>query len=98
MNEQQKFEKRKQRTKIILITVSVLFMIVMLVLPLFSVITNSLNEGFKFYVDAISTDYVKSALFVTILATLIAVIVNTFCYFSICVKRDHTDLKFTGKR
>ena len=73
MNEQQKFEKRKQRTKIILITVSVLFMIVMLVLPLFSVITNSLNEGFKFYVDAISTDYVKSALFVTILATLIAV-------------------------
>ena len=38
MNEQQKFEKRKQRTKIILITVSVLFMIVMLVLPLFSVI------------------------------------------------------------
>lgn len=179
MNEQQKFEKRKQRTKIILITVSVLFMIVMLVLPLFSVITNSLNEGFKFYVDVISTDYVKSALFVTILATLIAVIVNTFfgimaaflltkfsfkgkqvlatlidipfsifhftshrrtcilndiwktrmdissdpcdqfflwnkhpncicdsrsylsnnlCYFSICVKRDHTDLKFTGKR
>ena len=50
MNEQQKFEKRKQRTKIILITISVLFMIVMLVLPLFSVITNSLSEGFKFYV------------------------------------------------
>ena len=78
MNEQQKFEKRKQRTKIILITISVLFMIVMLVLPLFSVITNSLSEGFKFYVNSISTDYVKSALFVTILATLVAVAINTF--------------------
>lgn len=59
MNEQQKFEKRKQRTKIILITISALFMIVMLVLPLFSVITNSLSEGFKFYVSSISTEYVR---------------------------------------
>ena len=71
MNEQQKFEKRKQRTKIILITVSALFMIIMLVLPLFSVVTNSLSEGFKFYVSSISTDYVKSALFVTILQRLL---------------------------
>ena len=96
MNEQQKFEKRKQRTKIILITVSVLFMIVMLVLPLFSVITNSLNEGFKFYVDAISTDYVKSALFVTILATLFAVIVNTF--FGIMAAFLLTKFSFKGKQ
>jgi len=96
MNEQQKFEKRKQRTKIILITVSVLFMIVMLVLPLFSVITNSLNEGFKFYVDAISTDYVKSALFVTILATLIAVIVNTL--FGIMAAFLLTKFSFKGKQ
>ena len=96
MNEQQKFEKRKQRTKIILITVSVLFMIVMLVLPLFSVITNSLNEGFKFYVDAISTDYVKSALFVTILARLIAVIVNTF--FGIMAAFLLTKFSFKGKQ
>ena len=78
MNEQQKFEKRKQRTKIILITISALFMIVMLVLPLFSVITNSLSDGFKFYVSSISTEYVRSALFVTILATLVAVMINTF--------------------
>jgi sulfate transport system permease protein len=96
MNEQQKFEKRKQRTKIILITVSVLFMIVMLVLPLFSVITNSLNEGFKFYVDAISTDYVKSALFVTILVTLSAVIVNTF--FGIMAAFLLTKFSFKGKQ
>ena len=96
MNEQQKFKKRKQRTKIILITISVLFMIVMLVLPLFSVITNSLSEGFKFYVSSISTEYVRSALFVTILATLVAVTINTF--FGIMAAFLLTKFSFKGKQ
>lgn len=96
MNEQQKFEKRKQRTKIILITISVLFMIVMLVLPLFSVITNSSSEGFKFYVSSISTEYVRSALFVTILATLVAVTINTF--FGIMAAFLLTKFSFKGKQ
>ena len=96
MNEQQKFEKRKQRTKIILITISVLFMIVMLVLPLFSVITNSLSEGFKFYVSSISTEYVRSALFLTILATLVAVTINTF--FGIMAAFLLTKFSFKGKQ
>lgn len=96
MNEQQKFEKRKQRTKIILITISVLFMIVMLVLPLFSIITNSLSEGFKFYVSSISTEYVRSALFVTILATLVAVTINTF--FGIMAAFLLTKFSFKGKQ
>ena len=96
MNEQQKFEKRKQRTKIILITISVLFMIVMLVLPLFSVITNSLSEGFKFYVSSISTEYVRSSLFVTILATLVAVTINTF--FGIMAAFLLTKFSFKGKQ
>ncbi len=96
MNEQQKFEKRKQRTKIILITISVLFMIVMFVLPLFSVITNSLSDGFKFYVSSISTEYVRSALFVTILATLVAVTINTF--FGIMAAFLLTKFSFKGKQ
>lgn len=96
MNEQQKFEKRKQRTKIILITISALFMIVMLVLPLFYVITNSLSEGFKFYVSSISTEYVRSALFVTILATLVAVTINTF--FGIMAAFLLTKFSFKGKQ
>lgn len=96
MNEQQKFEKRKQRTKIILITISALFMIVMLVLPLFSVITNSLSEGFKFYVSSISTEYVRSALFVTILATLVAVAINTV--FGIMAAFLLTKFSFKGKQ
>ena len=96
MNEQQKFEKRKQRTKIILITISALFMIVMLVLPLFSVITNSLSDGFQFYVSSISTEYVRSALFVTILATLVAVTINTF--FGIMAAFLLTKFSFKGKQ
>ena len=96
MNEQQKFEKRKQRTKIILITISALFMIVMLVLPLFSVITNSLSDGFKFYVSSISTEHVRSALFVTILATLVAVTINTF--FGIMAAFLLTKFSFKGKQ
>lgn len=36
--------------------------LVMLVLPLISVIFNSLKEGLGFYMESISTEYVKSAL------------------------------------
>ena len=71
-------------------------MIVMLVLPLFSVITNSLSEGFKFYVSSISTEYVRSALFVTILATLVAVTINTF--FGIMAAFLLTKFSFKGKQ
>ena len=107
MNEQQKFEKRKQRTKIILITISVLFMIVMLVLPLFSVITNSLSEGFKFYVSSISTEYVRSDPsdqhllwneYPDRICDSRSHFSNHFRDLPICVKGDHTDLKLTGKR
>lgn len=82
MSEQERLERGKRRTRRILITVSVLFIIVMLVVPLAAVIVNALSEGLKFYVQAITTEYVRSALGVTILATVIAVVVNTF--FGIC--------------
>ena len=68
----------------------------MLVLPLFSVITNSLSDGFKFYVSSISTEYVRSALFVTILATLVAVTINTF--FGIMAAFLLTKFSFKGKQ
>lgn len=62
MNELEKLEKRKKRTRHILITVSVLFLFLMLVLPLLCIIASSLKEGFAFYMQSIRTDYVKSAL------------------------------------
>ena len=49
MNEQVKLERRKKITKIILVTVTVLFIFVMLVVPLFSVMASALKEGLGFY-------------------------------------------------
>ena len=44
MTEQVKLERRKKITKIILVTVTVLFIFVMLVVPLFSVMASALKE------------------------------------------------------
>lgn len=53
MTEQVKLERRKKITKIILVTVTVLFIFVMLVVPLFSVMASALKEGFGFYLSLI---------------------------------------------
>ena len=45
MSEQEKLQRGKRRTKIILITVTVLFIVLMLVVPLISVIASALKEG-----------------------------------------------------
>ena len=76
---QQTVEKKKggpKATRNILIIISVLFVVLMLVVPLLSVIWNSLSKGIAFYLQALSTEYVLSALKVTILATVVAVAVH----------------------
>lgn len=96
MNEKEKLEKLRKITKICCITITFLFILCMLVVPLLSVIVNSLKEGLSFYLKSITTEYVKSALFVTLLATVIAVIVNTF--FGICAAWLLTKFSFKGKQ
>ena len=96
MNELEKLEKRKKSTRHILITVSVLFLFLMLVLPLLCIIASSLKEGFAFYMQSIRTDYVKSALKVTLIATVAAVVINTF--FGLCVSWLLTKFSFRGKQ
>lgn len=91
-----KNKKEGGKTKILFITLSVLFVFWMLVVPLISVIVNSLKEGFAFYIEAISTDYVLSALRVTLIATLFAVVVNTF--FGLCAAWALTRFDFKGKQ
>ena len=68
----------------------------MLVLPLFSIIYSSLKEGFDVYIKSISTKYVWSALSVTLIATVIAVIINTF--FGLCAAWVLTKFSFKGKQ
>ena len=96
MTEQVKLERRKKITKIILVTVTVLFIFVMLVVPLFSVMASALKEGLGFYMKAISTSYVLSALKVTLIATVFAVVINTF--FGIWTAWLLTRFSFKGKQ
>ncbi len=96
MTEQEKLEKKKKRTKRCCITITVLFITCMLIIPLVSVIVNSLKEGIGFYIRSISTEYVRSALGVTFLATVIAVVINTF--FGICAAWLLTKFSFRGKQ
>ena len=96
MEEQQKLEKSKTRTKLCLITITVLFLVIMLVVPLISVMASALKEGIGFYLEAISTEYVLSALKVTLIATTIAVLVNTF--FGIWAAWLLTRFSFRGKQ
>lgn len=96
MTEQEKLEKKKKRTKRCCITITVFFITCMLIIPLVSVIVNSLKEGIGFYIRSISTEYVRSALGVTFLATVIAVVINTF--FGICAAWLLTKFSFRGKQ
>ncbi|WP_075720829.1 sulfate ABC transporter permease [Roseburia sp. 499] len=92
---EKKKQKKRSKTEIILITIGVLFIVCMLVLPLISVLTNSLKEGIGFYFKSLASEYVISALGVTLLATVIAVVVNTF--FGIMAAWLLTKFSFRGK-
>ena len=90
MREENKTVKR------ILITISVLFLGFMLVLPLVSIVVNSLKEGFAFYIQALSSEFVLSALKVTLIATGIALVVNTI--FGVAASWLLTKFSFRGKQ
>lgn len=96
MNWVEENKRKAGKTKFLLITISFLFVFFMLVFPLVSVIANSLKEGFGYYFESLNTKYVKSALLVTLLATAIAVIVNTF--FGLLAGWLLTKFSFKGKQ
>lgn len=79
----------------ILIGVGVLFFLLMLVFPLVEVIYRSLKEGLSLYVEAISAKNTLSALTVTLIATGIALVVNTL--FGLCASWLLTKFNFPGK-
>ena len=92
--KQEKKQKRS-KTELLLISAGILFILIMLVLPLVSVITNSMKEGFSFYLESLSSEYVLAALKVTLTATVIAVFVNTV--FGIAAAWLLTKFSFRGK-
>lgn len=88
-------KKENNLIKYTLITISFLFVFIMLVLPLASIIINSLSKGFKFYFESITDKNVLSAFKVTVIATVLAVLVNTF--FGVIAAFLLTKFSFKGK-
>lgn len=88
-------DKKNNTIKYVLITISLLFVGIMLVLPLIAIIINSLQKGWAFYIKSLTDKYVLSALKVTIIATISALITNTF--FGITAAWLLTKFSFRGK-
>ncbi|MDO4168620.1 MAG: sulfate ABC transporter permease subunit CysW [Lachnospiraceae bacterium] len=82
--------------KWLLIGISVLFLGVMLLLPLYIVIAESLRSGWELYVESITDEYTIKALFLTIKATIAAVAVNTI--FGLFAAWAITKFHFSGKK
>lgn len=82
--------------KAFLIGISVLFLAVMLLLPLFVVITEALKSGWDTYIKAITDEYTVKALRLTLEATVIAVLVNTV--FGLFAAWAITKFHFKGKK
>ena len=78
-----------------LIIISVLFLIVMLIIPLISIISEALGKGVNAYFKAISDGYTIKAMNLTFITIIIATILNTI--FGICVAWTITKFKFRGK-
>ena len=88
-------DKKNNIIKYILIAVSILFVGIMLVLPLIAIIANSLQKGWAFYIRSLTDKYVLSALKITVIATISALIINTF--FGIAAAWLLTKFSFRGK-
>lgn len=89
-------EKKRNVTRFAMIAISTLFVSLMLIAPIGMVIANSLKKGWDFYLAAISTDMVISALEVTLATTVITLLVNTF--FGIMSAILLTRYSFRGKQ
>lgn len=89
---------KKHNEKIVrglLIGISVVFFLLMLVLPLIEVLYRALKDGWETYSKALTAEYTLSALKVTMIATFFAVAVNTF--FGIIAAWVSTKFDFKGK-
>lgn len=89
-------EKQNKTVKTILITLTVVFVFVMLVLPLFVVITEALRSGWEAYRQAVTDEYTVKAVVLTVEATLWAVVINTV--FGIFAAWTITKFQFRGKK
>ena len=82
--------------KYILITVSLLFVFLFLILPLVTVITEALKKGWDTYIQAVTDEYTVKAILLTVEATAFAVFFNTI--FGLFAAWTITKYKFKCKK
>ena len=87
--------KQSGFVKWLLITISVLFLDVMLVRPLLVVISQAFNSGVAAYLSAVTDKYAVRAVLLPLAATLAAVGVNAI--FGLFAAWTITKFKFKGK-
>ena len=88
--------KESKLVKWLLIGISFLFIFVMIVLPLVTVITEALKQGFAVYAEAISDKYTVKALLLTLEAAVTATVINTI--FGLFAAWLLTKFHFRGKK
>ncbi|MCD8327278.1 MAG: ABC transporter permease subunit [Lachnospiraceae bacterium] len=86
---------RPSAVQIALILIGVLFFALMLVWPLIEVLYRALKDGWELYWSAVTAENTLSALRVTLLAAVIALLVNTF--FALAASWLMTKFDFRGK-
>ena len=82
-------------TKTILLTISIIFIFVMLIVPIFVVISYCFKNGFEAYKKAVLDEYTIKALQLTLLATIVSVFINTI--FGVFAAWTITMFNFKGK-
>lgn len=87
---------KKNITKYLLILICVVFIFVMLILPLATVLSYTLRQGLKSFVQAVTDEYAVKALGLTLFTTLVAVVVNTF--FGVFAAWGIAKFQFRGKQ
>ena len=83
-------------TKWFLISISIIFVVLMLLLPLITVITEAFKQGAAVYAKAVADDYTVKAIWLTLEATLLAVLINTV--FGLSAAWSITKFQFKGKK
>ena len=89
-------QKENKFIKWALISVSVIFLVIMLVIPIIAVIIEALKDGFTTYKNAITDNYAVSSIKLTLLATVLSVIINTI--FGLFASWTITKFNFKGKK
>ena len=88
--------KSSKAVKWFLIGISVLFVVLMLLLPLITVITEAFKQGFAVYQKAVTDNYTVKAIWLTLEATLLAVLINTV--FGLSAAWSHYQVSVQGQK